>query len=254
MRASLDRLVDGSEQRRRRGRRAPRRRARCWRSASAASGRRLVLGEFCEDEVEASLAVLPAGARRWASTPTARSRRTAASACELHNQTMTITTLSERPVHRLLARQLRKAGLTPGRPAPGRRRPGPACWRPSSGPTPQIDEGRYLMEQSMDTLSREMRELLRQPRGEPGRAIVPAPRRHGRGRASRPGGPASTCVAARGRRRSCDCESARVLRSPIADGPPSCAGAWVSAGPRGTAPQFSVSAPIRVDGVARGAP
>ena len=60
-------------------------------------GRRLVLGERAEEEIEATLDGLPDGTRQIGFysygeispfTPHAR--------CELHNQTMTVTTLSER--------------------------------------------------------------------------------------------------------------------------------------------------------------
>jgi hypothetical protein len=97
MRASLDRLVDGAEH-----------------AAAGAStahdgdggpvlaisiscvGRRLVLGELCEDEVEASLAALPPGSSQVGFYSYGEIAPNGGVGCELHNQSMTITTLSER--------------------------------------------------------------------------------------------------------------------------------------------------------------
>ena len=61
-------------------------------------GRRLVLGERSEDEIEATLEVLPAGTRQVGFysygeiSPYVNGQN-----CQLHNQTMTLTTLSESP-------------------------------------------------------------------------------------------------------------------------------------------------------------
>ena len=64
MRANLDRLVDGSERAALRAvsDHAPGRPVLAV--GVSCVGRRLVLGELCEDEVEAALAVLPGGSRQ----------------------------------------------------------------------------------------------------------------------------------------------------------------------------------------------
>ena len=61
-------------------------------------GRRLVLGERSEDEIAAALDVLPAGTQQigFYSYGELSPYLDDSSACELHNQTMTMTTLGER--------------------------------------------------------------------------------------------------------------------------------------------------------------
>lgn len=95
MRARLDRLVDGSEQ-----------------AAIAAAamhpdedsllaltiscvGRRLVLRELSEEEVEVALAVLPPGSRQLGFYAYGELAPGGGGWCDLHNQTMTIATISE---------------------------------------------------------------------------------------------------------------------------------------------------------------
>lgn len=58
-------------------------------------GRRLVLGERAEEEVEAIRDVLPDGARQMGFYSYGELSPTEAGTCDLHNQTMTLTTLSE---------------------------------------------------------------------------------------------------------------------------------------------------------------
>jgi hypothetical protein len=58
-------------------------------------GRRLVLGERTEEEVEATLDVLPAGSRQIGFYSYGEISPYATGACDLHNQTMTLTTLAE---------------------------------------------------------------------------------------------------------------------------------------------------------------
>jgi hypothetical protein len=58
-------------------------------------GRRLVLGERCEEEVEATLEALPAGAQQIGFYSYGELSPHASGGCELHNQTMTLTTICE---------------------------------------------------------------------------------------------------------------------------------------------------------------
>jgi len=58
-------------------------------------GRRLVLGERTEEEVEATLQGLPSGTRQIGFYSYGEISPYATGACDLHNQTMTLTTLSE---------------------------------------------------------------------------------------------------------------------------------------------------------------
>ncbi|HEY8206495.1 MAG TPA: FIST C-terminal domain-containing protein, partial [Myxococcaceae bacterium] len=60
-------------------------------------GRRLVLGERTEEEVEAVLDVLPQGSQIVGSHPYGEISPHAPGQCDLHNQTMTLTTFSESP-------------------------------------------------------------------------------------------------------------------------------------------------------------
>jgi hypothetical protein len=58
-------------------------------------GRRLVLGERSEEEVEAALAALPSGTEQVGFYSYGEISPYAMGTCDLHNQTMTLTTLSE---------------------------------------------------------------------------------------------------------------------------------------------------------------
>jgi len=58
-------------------------------------GRRLVLGERTEEEVEATLDILPTGAKQVGFYSYGEISPFASGACDLHNQTMTLTTISE---------------------------------------------------------------------------------------------------------------------------------------------------------------
>lgn len=96
MRANFDRLIDGASE-----------------AASLASevhddetdqtlaiaiscvGRRLVLGERAEEEIEATLDVLPAGTRQIGFYSYGEISPYAQGPCDLHNQTMTLTTIRE---------------------------------------------------------------------------------------------------------------------------------------------------------------
>jgi hypothetical protein len=58
-------------------------------------GRRLVLGERTEEELEATLEVLPAGTQQVGFYSYGEISPLATGTCELHNQTMTLTTIAE---------------------------------------------------------------------------------------------------------------------------------------------------------------
>jgi len=58
-------------------------------------GRRLVLGERTEEEVEAVLDILPAGVRQIGFYSFGEISPYASGSCDLHNQTMTVTTIAE---------------------------------------------------------------------------------------------------------------------------------------------------------------
>jgi hypothetical protein len=58
-------------------------------------GRRLVLGERAEEETEAVLEVLPPDARQIGFYSYGEISPYASGHCDLHNQTMTLTTISE---------------------------------------------------------------------------------------------------------------------------------------------------------------
>ncbi|HET6201750.1 MAG TPA: FIST N-terminal domain-containing protein [Planctomycetota bacterium] len=96
MRANFDRLVDGAEG----AASMTRRRCADGRSTLAVAiscvGRRLVLGERTEEELEAVGEVLPTGARVVGFYSYGEISPFASGACDLHNQTMTLTTLQER--------------------------------------------------------------------------------------------------------------------------------------------------------------
>jgi hypothetical protein len=58
-------------------------------------GRRLVLGERAEEEIEATLEVLPTRTRQIGFYSYGEISPYAQGPCDLHNQTMTLTTISE---------------------------------------------------------------------------------------------------------------------------------------------------------------
>ncbi|MBM3695446.1 MAG: hypothetical protein FJW79_05890 [Actinobacteria bacterium] len=93
MQSNPDRLVDGAEE----AAAAATRPAPAPSLAIAVScvGRRLVLGERTEEEVEATLAALPPGTRQVGFYSYGELAPAESGECDLHNQTMTLTTLSE---------------------------------------------------------------------------------------------------------------------------------------------------------------
>lgn len=58
-------------------------------------GRRLVMGEYTEDELDAALEVLPKGTQQIGFYSYGEISPFATGYCDLHNQTMTVTTITE---------------------------------------------------------------------------------------------------------------------------------------------------------------
>jgi hypothetical protein len=98
MRANFDRLIQGASEaatltldnQERGGNPSP-----TLSIAISCVGRRLVLGERTEEETEASLDILPQGSRQVGFYSYGEISPYASGACDLHNQTMTLTTISE---------------------------------------------------------------------------------------------------------------------------------------------------------------
>jgi hypothetical protein len=98
MKANFDRLVDGASGAAEGIGASLRASADLQALAIAVScvGRRLVLGERCEEELVATLAALPSGARQVGFYSYGElSPHMSGGSCELHNQTMTLTLLTE---------------------------------------------------------------------------------------------------------------------------------------------------------------
>ena len=95
MRANLDRLIDGAEEAARGLGQADL--APALSIAISCVGRRLVLGERTEEEVEAALEGLPPGTRQVGFYSYGELSPLASGTCTLHNQTMTLTVLQESP-------------------------------------------------------------------------------------------------------------------------------------------------------------
>lgn len=95
MQANFDRLVDGAEGAAdfalQRGSEAAQ-----LSIAISCVGRRLVLGERTEDELEATMHVLPEGITQIGFYSYGEMSPYAEGSCDLHNQTMTLTTIAER--------------------------------------------------------------------------------------------------------------------------------------------------------------
>jgi hypothetical protein len=95
MRANFDRLIDGAGEagvRAATGHAAP-----VLAISISCVGRRLVLGERTEEEVEAALEVLPARSGQIGFYSYGEIAPHASGRCDLHNQTMTLMTVSEAP-------------------------------------------------------------------------------------------------------------------------------------------------------------
>lgn len=157
-------------------------------------GRRLLLGDRAEEETEAILEIMPPQTRQIGFYSYGEIAPFAEGFCDLHNQTMTLTTITEAradrhtpvlrpklkeesahanfmlkrklkkelsgPIHPLLRRQLKKAGLTnPMQP------PAPELWarllNNFSHYYAETEEERYRLERSLNLCSEEMQQLYR---------------------------------------------------------------------------------------------
>jgi hypothetical protein len=97
MRANFDRLIDGaSEAAEMTGETDASDRGDTLAIAISCVGRRLVLGQRAEEEIEATLDVLPEGTRQIGFYSYGEIAPYMRGQCDLHNQTMTLTTISER--------------------------------------------------------------------------------------------------------------------------------------------------------------
>lgn len=95
MRANFDQLVTGAEDAARLTD-ATADAGPCLAIAISCVGRRMVLGESSEEEVEATRAILPPGTRQVGFYSYGELSPFTSGDCDLHNQTMTLTTLQER--------------------------------------------------------------------------------------------------------------------------------------------------------------
>ncbi|MFB1487001.1 MULTISPECIES: FIST signal transduction protein [unclassified Thiocapsa] len=95
MRTNLDHLVDGAEDAALMTRNSGSNGERTLAIAISCVGRRMVLGERADEEVEATLEALPPGTRQVGFYSYGEIAPYASGACDLHNQTMTLTTIHE---------------------------------------------------------------------------------------------------------------------------------------------------------------
>ena len=97
MRANFERLIDGASQAaiHSRGKYTPTSASDVLSIAISCVGRRLVLGERTEEEIEAALRELPEGTKQVGFYSYGEISPYASGHCDLHNQTMTLTTISE---------------------------------------------------------------------------------------------------------------------------------------------------------------
>jgi hypothetical protein len=95
MRANLDRLVDGAMEAAQLARGSQEHVGHSLAIAISCVGRRLVLTDRAEEEVEAVAEVLPENTHMIGFYSYGELSPYANGRCELHNQTMTLTTLSE---------------------------------------------------------------------------------------------------------------------------------------------------------------
>lgn len=95
MRANFDRLIDGAEESALMTRSNNGSEKACLAVVVSCVGRRLVLGERTEEELERAAAALPADSAQVGFYSYGEISPFASGQCDLHNQTMTITTISE---------------------------------------------------------------------------------------------------------------------------------------------------------------
>jgi hypothetical protein len=96
MKANFDRLIDGAQEAARLTKESCRSGDGGLAIAISCVGRRLVLGERAEEEVEAVLETLPGASHLVGFYSYGEISPYTSGQCELHNQTMTLTYLSER--------------------------------------------------------------------------------------------------------------------------------------------------------------
>jgi hypothetical protein len=96
MRANLDRLVDGAMEAALSAKRNQENATDCLAIAISCVGRRLVLAERIEEEIEATAGVLPGKSKIVGFYSYGELSPAFGGRCDLHNQTMTLTTISER--------------------------------------------------------------------------------------------------------------------------------------------------------------
>lgn len=95
MKANFDRLIDGASQAALMTRHHQNDPTPILSIAISCVGRRLILGERTEEELEATLDVLPEGTQQIGFYSYGEISPYASGHCDLHNQTMTLTTISE---------------------------------------------------------------------------------------------------------------------------------------------------------------
>jgi hypothetical protein len=95
MRANFDRLVQGAHKAGLLARRDDDPGRPCLAVAISCVGRRLVLGERTEEEIDAVIEGLPPGAELVGFYSYGEISPSASGSCDLHNQTMTLTTIVE---------------------------------------------------------------------------------------------------------------------------------------------------------------
>lgn len=96
MKANIDSLVEGAEDAALISKkRIPQEDGAVLSIAISCVGRRLILGEYTEDEIEATLDILPASTQQVGFYSYGELSPYACGSCDLHNQTMTLTTLYE---------------------------------------------------------------------------------------------------------------------------------------------------------------
>jgi hypothetical protein len=95
MRANFDRLIDGASTAAKMAASSGHGDTPMLSIAISCVGRRLVLGQRTEEEIEATLDVLPRQARQIGFYSYGELSPYASGACDLHNQTMTLTTIAE---------------------------------------------------------------------------------------------------------------------------------------------------------------
>lgn len=95
MKANFDRLVEGASGAALMTKKHQHNGNQTLAIAISCVGRRLVLGERTEEEVEATLEVLPKGTKQIGFYSYGEISPLANGRCDLHNQTMTLTTICE---------------------------------------------------------------------------------------------------------------------------------------------------------------